>query len=159
VELQSLTSPSRFGQPRRSANGIDLNRLHMLVAVLERRARINLGEDEIFVNAAGGVRLTEPAADLAIALAIASNKRNRPVGGETVAIGELGLSGELRRVSQMERRLLEAHRLGFRRAIVPAVGELRSSALTGMTVDRAETLGAAIELALAVKETPVLAPA
>src|SRR5919204_6102887 len=110
VELQSLTAPGRFGPPRRSANGIDLNRLHMLVAVLERRAHLSLGEDDIFVNAAGGVRLTEPAADLAVSLAIASNTRNRPLGAELVAIGEVGLSGELRRVSQLDRRLLEARR-------------------------------------------------
>src|SRR6202007_657503 len=77
VELQSLTVPARHGPARGSANGIDLNRLHMLIAVLERRAHLQLGEEEIFVNAAGGVRLTEPAADLAVALAVASNKRNR----------------------------------------------------------------------------------
>ncbi len=159
VELQSLTAPSRFGPPRRSANGIDLNRLHMLVAVLERRAHVDLGEDEIFVNAAGGVRLTEPAADLAIALAIASNKRNRPVGGNLVAIGELGLSGELRRVSQLERRLLEAHRLGFARAVIPATGDLRDPELKGMDVIRAETIGQAIKLALGERPAPVLTPA
>lgn len=157
VELQSLTSPSRFGPPRRSANGIDLNRLHMLVAILERRAHLDLGQDEIFVNAAGGVRLTEPAADLAIALAIASNKRNRPVGGELVAIGELGLSGELRRVSQLERRLLEAHRLGFRRAVIPANGELRDPQLGGMALVRAETLGEAVAAVLQDRPAPVLA--
>jgi DNA repair protein RadA/Sms len=156
VELQSLTAPARFGPPRRSANGIDLNRLHMLVAILERRARIQLGEDEIFVNAAGGVRLTEPAADLAIALAIASNKRNRAVGGDLVAIGELGLSGELRRVSQLERRLLEAHRLGFKSAIIPAGGEIRQDELAGMALRRAETIADALSLALA--ERPAAVP-
>jgi DNA repair protein RadA/Sms len=148
VELQSLTSPSRFGPPRRSANGIDLNRLHMLVAVLERRAHVNLGEDEIFVNAAGGVRLSEPAADLAIALAIASNKRNQAIGGDLVAIGELGLSGEVRRVSQLERRLLEAHRLGFQRALVPAGDQLRDAELKTMVLLRAETISDAIRLSL-----------
>jgi DNA repair protein RadA/Sms len=145
VELQSLTTPSRFGPPRRSVNGIDLNRLHMLVAVLERRAHLNLGEDDVFVNVAGGVRLTEPAADLAVALAIASNKRNRAAGAELVAIGELGLSGEVRRVSQLERRLLEAHRLGFKRAVIPAGVELRASELSGMTVRPADTIADAID--------------
>jgi DNA repair protein RadA/Sms len=128
----------------------------MLVAILERRARIQLGEDEIFVNAAGGVRLTEPAADLAIALAIASNKRNRAVGGDLVAIGELGLSGELRRVSQLERRLLEAHRLGFKSAIIPAGGEIRQDELAGMDLRRAETIADALSLALA--ERPAAVP-
>jgi DNA repair protein RadA/Sms len=156
VELQSLTTPARFGAPRRSANGIDLNRLHMLVAVLERRAHIPLGEEEIFVNAAGGVRLTEPAADLAIALAIASNKRNRAMGGDTVAIGELGLSGELRRVNQLERRLLEAHRLGFKRAIIPVSGEIREPELKGLDIQRAEAIADAIKLAFAERVAPVL---
>jgi predicted ATP-dependent serine protease len=107
-------------------NGIDLNRVHLLVAVLEKRARLPLGKQDIFVNVAGGVRLAEPAADLAVALAIASNCRDRPVGRDVVALGELGLSGEVRRVPQLERRLHEAHRLGFKRAIVPAAGELKN---------------------------------
>ncbi|TMD24696.1 MAG: DNA repair protein RadA [Chloroflexi bacterium] len=145
VELQSLTTPSRFGAPRRSVNGIDLNRLHMLVAVLERRARLDLGQDDVFVNAAGGVRLSEPATDLAVALAIASNKRNRAAGADMVAIGELGLSGEVRRVSQLERRLLEAHRLGFKRAIIPAAAELRDPELSAMTIHRVETISDAID--------------
>jgi DNA repair protein RadA/Sms len=144
VELQSLATTSRFGMPRRSVNGIDLNRLHMLVAVLERRANVNLGGDDIFVNAAGGVRLTEPAADLAVALAIASNKQNRPAGADLVAIGELGLSGEVRRVHQLERRLLEAHRLGFKRAVIPAGGEFRDPGLAAMEIRRAETVADAI---------------
>jgi len=116
------------------------------VAVLERRARLDLGQDDVFVNAAGGVRLSEPASDLAVALAIASNKRNRPAGADMVAIGELGLSGEVRRVSQLERRLLEAHRLGFKRAIIPAATELRDPELSAMTVQRAETISDAIDI-------------
>ena len=147
VELQSLTAPSRFGAPRRSANGIDLNRLHMLVAVLERRAHLSLGEDDIFVNAAGGGRLTEPAADLAVLLAIASNKRNRPLGAELVAIGEVGLSGELRRVSQLDRRLLEARRLGFRRAVIPAGADVGPDA-RAMELHRAATIAEAIDLSI-----------
>jgi len=113
--------------------------------VLERRAHLDLGGDDVFVNAAGGVRLTEPAADLAVALAIASNKRNRPAGADLVAIGELGLSGEVRRVSQLERRLLEAYRLGFKRAVIPAAAELRDPELSAMTLCRAETISDALE--------------
>jgi DNA repair protein RadA/Sms len=152
VELQSLTTLSRFGTPRRSVNGFDLNRLHMLIAVLERRAQLDLGGDDVFVNAAGGVRLTEPAADLAVALAIASNKHNRAAGADLVAIGELGLSGELRRVSQMERRLLEAHRLGFKRAVIPAATELRDPELSAMTLCRAETISDALESCFASRQ-------
>ena len=145
VELQSLATATRFGMPRRAVNGIDLNRLHMLVAVLERRAGVDLGNEDLFVNAAGGVRLAEPAADLALALAIASNKRNRPVGAELVAVGEVGLSGEVRRVHQLERRLLEALRLGFKRAVVPVGIELRDPELRAMDVRPVPTLFSAIE--------------
>ena len=160
VELQSLTTPSRFGAPRRSVNGIDLNRLHMLVAVLERRAHLDLGEDDVFVNVAGGVRLTEPAADLAVALAIASNKRNRAAGGDLVAIGELGLSGEVRRVSQLERRLLEAHRLGFKRAVIPAGAEIRDPEIKAMDLRCAETIADAIRLCFGERsaEAPAAIP-
>src|SRR3989442_361837 len=146
VELQSLTTPSRFGAPRRSVNGIDLNRLHMLVAVLERRARLDLGQDDVFVNAAGGGRLSEPASDLAVALAIASNKRNRPAGADLVAIGELGLSGEVRRVSQLEPRALQAHCVAFKPAIIPAAVRLRGPELKAMTIHHVETISAAIEI-------------
>jgi DNA repair protein RadA/Sms len=146
VELQSLVSPTAFTPPRRSVNGIDLNRLHMLVAVLEKRAGLSLGQQDIFVNAAGGVKVNEPAVDLAVALAIASNVRNLPVGSDVVAVGEIGLSGELRRVNQLERRLLEAHRLGFKRAIIPSSAELRLKELNGMELRRAETIQEAIRL-------------
>src|SRR5256712_8634710 len=102
-EGSEFCRPRAFSAPpRRSVNGIDLNRLHMLVAVLERRARLDLGGDDVFVNAAGGVRLTEPAADLAVALALASNKRNPPAGAHLVALGELGLSGGVRRARPPE---------------------------------------------------------
>ncbi len=118
----------------------------MLVAVLEKRARVSLGQQDIFVNAAGGVKVIEPAVDLAVALAIASNVRNLPAGSDLVAIGELGLSGEVRRVNQLERRLLEAHRLGFKRAIIPAAAEIRAKELKGMELWRAETIVDAIRL-------------
>jgi DNA repair protein RadA/Sms len=146
VELQSLVSPTAFTPPRRSVNGIDLNRLHMLVAVLEKRAGLSLGQQDIFVNAAGGVKVNEPAVDLAVALAIVSNVRNLPAGSDLVAVGELGLSGELRRVNQLERRLLEAHRLGFKRAIIPTSAEIRSTDLKAMELRRAETIQEAIRL-------------
>ncbi|MBO0684265.1 MAG: DNA repair protein RadA, partial [Candidatus Dormibacteraeota bacterium] len=120
VELQGLASQTPFGLPRRSATGFDLNRLHMIVAVLEKRANLPLGKQDVLVNVAGGIRLQEPAADLGLALAIASSHHNRPLPAETVVIGEIGLAGEVRRVNRLERRLQEAARRGFRRAILPA---------------------------------------
>jgi DNA repair protein RadA/Sms len=119
VEIQGLTSPTAMGNPRRTPNGIDVNRLLMLTAVLTRRMGQRLGEQDVFVNVIGGMRISEPAADLAIAAAVASSLRDAPVRADTVLIGEVGLSGELRMVGQMPARLREAAKLGFRAAIVP----------------------------------------
>lgn len=119
VEVQGLTSPTSFGNPRRTTNGIDFNRLLLTVAVLTRRVGIHLGEQDVFVNVVNGLSISEPAADLSVAAAIASSVRNRPVRADTVLIGEVGLSGELRTVSQMSARLREAAKLGFKRAVVP----------------------------------------
>jgi DNA repair protein RadA/Sms len=119
VEIQGLTSPTSFGNPRRTPNGIDFNRLLLVAAVLARRVGVHLGEQDIFVNVVGGITIDEPAADLAIATAIASSARNIPVRAETVLIGEVGLSGELRLVGQMQARLREAAKLGFKTAIMP----------------------------------------
>jgi DNA repair protein RadA/Sms len=119
VEVQSLVGPTQFGLPRRSVNGLDLNRFHMLVAVLQKRAQLPLGTMDLYANVAGGVRVVEPAADLAVAVSIAGSLRDRAVRPDTVVIGEVGLTGEVRRVVRLERRLQEAHRRGFGRAIVP----------------------------------------
>jgi len=119
VEVQGLTSPTSFGNPRRTANGVDFNRLLLITAVLSRRVGLHLGEQDIFVNVVGGLTVDEPAADLSIAAAIASSFRNLPVRADTILIGEVGLSGELRMVRQMPARLHEAASLGFKTAIVP----------------------------------------
>ncbi len=119
VEIQGLTSQTTLGNPRRTPNGIDMNRLLLITAVLTRRLGLHLGEQDLFVNVIGGLRITEPAADLAVAAAIASSQRDAPVRADTVLIGEVGLSGELRMVGQMAARLREAAKLGFRSAIVP----------------------------------------
>jgi len=119
VEIQGLTSPTSFGNPRRTPNGIDFNRLLLTTAVLTRRLGMRLGEQDIFVNVVGGIAISEPAADLAVAAAIASSLRGLPVRAESVLIGEVGLSGELRMVGQMTARLREAAKLGFKTAIVP----------------------------------------
>jgi DNA repair protein RadA/Sms len=119
VEIQGLTSTTTFGNPRRTPNGVDFNRLLLTVAVLSRRVGVRLGDEDIFVNVVSGIKVGEPAADLAIAAAIASSERDIPVRADTVLIGEVGLSGELRMVGQMPARLREAAKLGFKTAIVP----------------------------------------
>jgi DNA repair protein RadA/Sms len=119
VEIQGLTSPTQFGNARRTPNGVDFNRLLLIAAVLTRRVGTRLGEQDIFVNVVSGLKVDEPAADLAIAAAIASSWRDTPIRAEAVLIGEVGLAGELRLPSQMQARLREAAKLGFKTAIVP----------------------------------------
>jgi DNA repair protein RadA/Sms len=119
VEIQGLTSPTSFGNPRRTPNGIDFNRLLLTVAVLTRRVGVRLAEQDVFVNVVGGLKISEPAADLAVAVAIASSVKDQPVRADAVLIGEVGLNGELRAVGQMTARLREASKLGFKSAIVP----------------------------------------
>jgi DNA repair protein RadA/Sms len=143
VELQALASGgTQYGLPRRSANGVDLNRLHMITAVLDKRAHLDLKQADVYVNVAGGLRIAEPAADLPLALAIASSLRDRPLPAETVVVGELGLAGEVRRVGRMERRLQEAARRGFVRAIVPR-GSVTAPA--GMELVEVRELAEAVE--------------
>jgi DNA repair protein RadA/Sms len=119
VEVQGLTSAAQFGNVRRTPNGVDYNRLLMIAAVLTRRAGLKLGESDIFVNVVGGLKIDEPAADLAVAAAIASSQRDISVRADAVLIGEIGLAGELRLPGQMQTRLREAAKLGFKTAIVP----------------------------------------
>jgi len=149
VEVQGLTSTSAFGNARRTANGIDLSRIQMLVAVLSKRVGLSLADQDVFVNVVGGMKLSEPAADLGVALSIASSYRESRVDPRLVAIGEVGLAGELRSVSQLERRLQEAAKLGFERAVVPAAlgrGLVRPPA--GLEIVRASTLDEAIDRSL-----------
>jgi len=119
VELQGLTSTTQFGNARRTPNGVDYNRLLMIAAVLTRRVGLKLVEQDIFVNVVGGIKIDEPAADLAIAAAVASSMRDLPVRADAALIGEIGLAGELRLPGQMPARLREAQKLGFKAAIVP----------------------------------------
>ncbi|WP_100374417.1 DNA repair protein RadA [Bacillus sp. FJAT-45037] len=119
VELQALISPTSFGNPRRMATGVDHNRVSLLMAVLEKRVGLLLQNQDAYLNVAGGVRLDEPAIDLAIALSIASSFRNQVTSPTDVAIGEIGLTGEIRRVSRIDQRVNEAAKLGFKRAIIP----------------------------------------
>jgi DNA repair protein RadA/Sms len=119
VEVQALTSPTVTPAPRRTGNGLDTNRLLLVTAVLSRRLNLPLAGLDVIANVVGGLRIAEPAADLALALAIASSHKDRAMPGDVVALGEVGLSGELRSVSHLERRLLEAERLGFKRCVLP----------------------------------------
>lgn len=119
VELQALVSPTTFGNPRRMATGIDHNRVSLLMAVLEKRVGLLLQNQDAYLNVAGGVRLDEPAVDLGIAISIASSFRDFPTSPTDVAIGEIGLTGEVRRVSRIEQRVIEAAKLGFKRVIIP----------------------------------------
>jgi len=119
IEVQALVTRAVFGTPNRRASGIDSKRMNMLLAVLEKHADLRLHDQDVFINVVGGVRVTEPAADLAIALAVASNFLDRPFPADTIAIGELGLGGEIRKVHMLESRLAEADTLGFKRALLP----------------------------------------
>lgn len=119
IEVQALVTPTSYGVPQRNTTGFDYRRLGLLLAVLEKRAGMSLGQYDVFVNIAGGVRVEEPAVDLGIATSIISSLRDFPIDSQSVAVGEIGLSGEVRTVSQIEKRVQEAAKLGFRRIILP----------------------------------------
>jgi DNA repair protein RadA/Sms len=149
VEVQALVSPTGYGTPARKASGLDPNRVSLLIAVLGRRAGIALGSHDVYANLAGGLSVMEPGLDLPVALALASSLRDRPIAAGTVAVGEVGLLGELRGVVGLERRLREAARLGFVRAIVPRPHPGATLApIDGLTVRPVETLADAISIAL-----------
>ena len=119
AEVQALVAPTSFNMPRRTSNGFDFNRAAMLLAVLEKRGGMRFGNADVYLNVIGGLRLDEPAADLAVAIAVASAAADKPVSDQLAAIGEVGLTGEIRAVSQLSQRLSEIHRLGFTRCLVP----------------------------------------
>jgi len=141
IEVQALVTPTSYGVPQRTTTGFDYRRLGLLVAVLEKRLGMVLGQHDVFVNIAGGVRIDEPAVDLGIASSIISSLRDVPVDSQTIAVGEIGLSGEVRTVSQIEKRVQEAEKLGFRRIILPKnnlKGVLRSNGIELVGVERIE---------------------
>jgi DNA repair protein RadA/Sms len=152
VEVQGLTSPTHFGNPRRTSNGVDINRLLLIVAVLTRRLGLHLAEQDVFANVVGGLRIEEPAADLALAAAITSSLRDLPVRADAVLIGEVGLSGELRRVGHLVTRLNEAAKLGFKAAIVPRRISKAEPLPDNIQILEARSLREALNLAL-VAET------
>ncbi len=143
VELQALAIHNPAGIPRRTSNGLDYNRLLLLIAVLTKRVGLKLSDQDIYVNVVGGLRLDEPSSDLAVAVAIASSALNRPVREDTIFVGEVGLSGELRSVPNIDRRLSEAASLGFKRAVCAPVKK-NAQKINSIQVVQAKTLAEAI---------------
>jgi DNA repair protein RadA/Sms len=148
VEVQALTSPTAFSVPRRTANGVDFNRLLLLTAVLSKRVGLPLGDQDVFVNVVGGLKIAEPAADLSIAVAIASSQQGIPVASDLAIIGEIGLSGELRSVTQVEKRINEAGKLGFKRILLPR-SRRNGDGHPDVELIPTRSLGEALDVALA----------
>ena len=148
AEVQALVTKTSFQVPRRAADGFDYNRAMLLMAVMEKRAGMKLNLFDAYINVIGGLRLDEPGADLPVVLAIASSYRDSAIPDDLVAIGELGLTGEIRTVSQMNQRLAEAARLGFRKAIIPKYGSEKLEIPEGLTAYRVRNIREAIEVAM-----------
>jgi DNA repair protein RadA/Sms len=148
VEVQALATTTSFGNPRRTANGVDVNRLLLLIAVLTKRMGLRLIDQDIFINVVGGLQVDEPASDLAVALSIASSFYNRPVAADIALVGEIGLSGELRAVSHLETRMKEAASLGFKRCLLPASNQLKQIKSPPLELAPARSLKEALEIAL-----------
>ncbi len=143
IELQALVDDSQFGNPRRLAVGVDQNRLSMLLAVLHRHGGIQVGDQDVFVNVVGGVKILETSADLTQLIAIVSSLRDRPLASDLVIFGEVGLSGEIRPVPSGQERLNSAVKHGFKRAIVPEAN-VPKNGIKGMEVVGVRTLAAAL---------------
>lgn len=146
AEIQALVAPSSFNMPRRNANGVDYNRAMLLLAVLEKRGGLHVSGCDAYINVIGGLTMDEPGADLATIMAIASSFRNRPIGDDLVAIGEVGLTGELRPVSQIEQRLSEISRLGFQKCMIPYQNKNKLKIPEGLTVIPVKTIRDALNL-------------
>lgn len=148
VEIQALVAPSGFGMPRRTSIGLDFQRVNLLIAVLEKLGGLSLAGMDVFTNVVGGLKLDEPATDLAVVLAIASSLKDRPISPDMFVFGELGLSGEVRAVAQAEMRIKEAARIGFKRVVIPKGNAARiAKGISGLEIIPADTLNEAIEAA------------
>ncbi|GAB4512788.1 MAG: DNA repair protein RadA [Anaerolineae bacterium] len=148
VEVQALTSPTSFGNPRRTPNGVDMNRLLLISAVLSKRLGLKLHEQDIFVNVIGGLKVTEPASDLAMAMAMASSYFDQSIPADLVMMGEVGLSGEIRAVSQLPMRLNEAVKIGFKRALVPRMRRTIEDIPPGLELIPVRNIGEALTVAV-----------
>ena len=147
VELQALVASSPYGQPRRMTNGADYNRTAMLLAVLEKKLRLPIGNHDIFLNVVGGLKVDEPAIDLGIIVALVSSMQNRPILADAVVMGEVGLTGEVRTINFLDKRLIEAEKMGFRVAIVPA-GNLKAGQKFPIEVKGVRNVGDALSVLL-----------
>lgn len=148
IEVQALVAPSYLTHPRRTVSGVDVNRVNLILAVLEKRVGIGLANQDVFVNLAGGVRVEEPASDLAVAVAVASSLQERPVDASTVFAGEVGLSGEVRAVGHVEQRLREAARMGFKQAIICARSKAALRRRPDLNIIGVDTVRQALDAAL-----------
>ena len=148
AEVQALVCQTTYNMPRRTSNGYDYNRAAMLLAVLEKRGGLRFGTADVYLNVIGGLRLDEPAADLAIAIAVASAALDKPAPDTLAAIGEVGLTGEIRAVNQLNQRLSELHRLGFTRCLIPRSGTQSLHAPEGLELLRVRNIREAMAVAL-----------
>ena len=148
AEVQALVTKTTFNVPRRTSDGFDFNRAALLLAVMEKRAGLKLNVFDAYINVIGGLRLDEPAADLSVALAVASSYRDQPIPGDLAAIGEIGLTGEIRTVSNLSQRLAEVRRLGFTKCIIPKKSSIKLEIPEGLTVYQVRNLREAIEIAM-----------
>ena len=148
VEMQALTSPTSFGNPRRTPNGVDMNRLLLISAVMSKRVGLKLHEQDIFINVIGGLKVTEPASDLAMAMAMASSYYDRPIPADIAIMGEVGLSGEIRAVSQLAMRMNEASKIGFKRVMVPRMRRKAPEIPEGLEVITVRNVAEAMNVVL-----------
>ena len=146
VEIQALVCNSAFGMPRRTAAGVDYNRVNLLMAVLEKNVGVRLADQDAYINIAGGMKVSEPATDLGLVLAIISSFRNRPIAEDMICFGEVGLSGEVRSVNMVEQRIAEAHKLGFKQCILPKVCMKNIQKPDGMLLKGVENVREALEI-------------
>ena len=148
AEIQALVAPSSANMPRRNSNGVEYNRAMMLLAVLQQRAGLRIGGCDAYINVIGGLNIDDPGADLATVLALASAYKDKPIRGEVAAFGEVGLTGELRQVSQINPRLAEIARMGFRKCILPHSNKSKLQTQTGLELVHVKTISEAIQLAI-----------
>ena len=145
VEVQALVSKTNFGMPRRTSNGTDYNRVNLLLAVVEKKTGMYFGECDVYVNVVGGIKVTEPSLDLGIVLALISSKKDKAIDPRTIAFGEVGLSGEIRAVSQTQQRIAEAAKLGFKKCIAPEVSTTGIEIPDGIEVIKVRTIADAVK--------------
>lgn len=148
LELQALVSPTSFGIPRRTATGIDFNRVNLLLAVLEKRAGMQIQNQDVYLNIVGGIKINEPSMDLGVILAVASGFRNIPISGEVAVTGEVGLTGEIRGVSYIEKRISECRKLGFKKIIIPKSNYEAVKDVKGIEIWPVENVRQAINMVL-----------